>query len=229
MTSIQKIARLLRAPEGTLTEIFAKMEKLTGKIGVADKIFQENQAIVTQKLAELNISPDESDAAKVEAAILQQAKITDVAFFKFLGEPDFAKQSSCSSLTDVLKKTAGVKRGFFLKEEKMRAFLVLNPPRNILAALDYPNVEAMLAKEDIYEIFAALRFVENERWLNEVFFRPYNDLVVDSFEEKDVQIRVLAEKWGEIGAKFVGKKLHNVSHLKEVGLVFIIPVKKENK
>jgi len=37
-------------------------------------------------------------------------------------------------------------------------------------------------------------------------------------------VMVLPERWTGIGQKFLGKKLHHMSHLKELGIVFIIPV-----
>jgi len=229
MTPIQKIAQLLRAPEEVLKTLFLEMEKITGKSGVAEKIYQENEEVVKRKLAELEIDQEKADAQYVELEILKKAQKADEAFFKYLGQPDFSKQGGCAEVISVLKKTAGAKKGFFIKEEKLKTFLFLNPPKNILSVLGYASVDEMLKKEDLYEIFAALRFVENERWLNEFFFRPYQDLTADNFEEREIEIRVLSEKWAEIGSKFVGKKLHNISHLKEVGLVFIIPVKKESQ
>lgn len=229
MTPIQKIAALLRTSENALIELFNKMEKLTGQTGVADKIFQENQAIVTQKLGELGIPEEKADAALVEAEILKQTKAADEAFFEFLGRPDFSSQAGCQTMVDAVKQVKnGPAKGFFIKEEKLKNFLFLNPPKNILSALGYTDITEALAKENLYELFAALRFVESERWLNEVFFRPYNDLVADNFEEREIKIQVLSLKWEAIGQKFVGKKLHNISHLKEVGLVFLIPIKKEN-
>ena len=109
----------------------------------------------------------------------------------------------------------------------MRDFLFLNPPQNTVKALGYKNIQEALDKENIYHIFAALRFAENERWLNKIFFRPYHDLLADSFEEREVKVEVLPEKWGKIGAEYVGKKLHHISHLKEAGMVFIIPEARE--
>ncbi len=223
---IQKIAQLLRTPEAVLTDLFANMEKITGKKNVAEKIYKENEAIVNRKLEELDVSKEKADAQYVEAQLLKKTKEADEAFYGFLGRPDFSQQAGCNKMIDIIKNTANLKPRYFLKEEKLKAFLVLNPPKNILNALGYKTAEELLAKEDLYEIFAALRFVENERWLNEVFFRPYNDLTPDSFEERRTEIMVLGEKWLTIAEKFVGKKLHNISHLKEVGLVFIIPVRK---
>ena len=227
MNPIQHIAKLLRTPEQVLIELFAKMEKLTGKKNIPEKIFEENKKIVKGKLNKLGILEEKADAQYVQREILKRTKEADEALFEFLGKPDFSRQSCCNLMVNVLENTANLEKGFFLKEQKLRDFLFLNPPKNILKALGFKDVKEMVEKEDLYEIFAALRFVESEKWLNQVFFHPYNDLRADHFEKRKIKIAVLTEKWAQIGEKFVGKKLHNISHLKELGLVFIIPVKKE--
>jgi hypothetical protein len=194
---------------------------------VAEKIYQENEAVVKQKMRELGIEREKADAQNVRAALLKKVSEADQALFEFLAKPDFSRQDCCSVMVDVLKNIAKVGKGFFVKEEKLRHFLFLNPPKNIINVLGYKNIEELFVKEKTDEIFAGLRFVENERWLNEIFFRPYHDLTADNFEEREVQIKFLPEKWEAIGEKFVGKKLHNISHLKELGLVFLIPTKKK--
>jgi len=229
MNPIQYIAKLLRTPENVLVDLFAKMEKATGKKGVSEKIFEENKKVVSQKLADLGIAEEKADAQYVERELLKKTKEADEAFFEFLGKPDFLKPETCQKMIDIAEEAKpGKESGFFLKEDKLRDFLFLNPPRNILETLGYKDVKEMLEKEDFYEIFAALRFIEDERWLNRVFFRPYNDLRAEHFEERGIKVKMLSEKWAAIAEKFVGKKLHNISHLKELGLVFILPMKKEN-
>ena len=227
MNPIQKIAALLRAPVEVLTDLFAKMEFKTGKTGVADKIFEENREAVGKKFEILGISSERAESQNTQMAIIKKTEEADLSFFDFLGRPDFSSEAGYQNLIEKVRETAQIGQGFFLKEEKMRRFLVLNSPKNTLAALGHSSVGEMLEKEDVYEIFAALRFVENERWLNEVFFRPFNDLSSESFEERPIRITVLSEKWAQIGEKFVGKKLHKISHLKEMGMVFVIPVKKD--
>ena len=228
MDHIQKIARLLRTPENVLEKLFNDMERLTGKTGIAEKIIAENDLMVNRKMTELDIAPDKADAQMVAVALLKKTQEADTAFYEFLGKPDFGQQACCSTMLDVTKQVTNLEPGYFIKEEKLHNFLTLNPPKNILAALGYSTAKEMLEKEDIYEIMAALRFVEDERWLNEVYLRPYHDLIADNFEVRETQVRVLSEKWLSIAEKFVGKKLHNISHLKELGMVFIIPIKKDN-
>ena len=104
----------------------------------------------------------------------------------------------------------------------------MNPPQQIMEGLGYDDIEEMLAKEDIFELFSALRFAENKEWMNKEFFVPFKDLTKDDFEEREIKVIVLPEKWVEIGEKFSSKKLHHMSHLKEMGIVFVIPVKETN-
>ncbi len=226
---ISKIAKLLRMPdENILIDLFKKMEALTGKKGIAEKIYSANKEAVSQKLKGLGIVEDKADVQYVETEILKKIQEADKSFYEFLGKPDYGQEGGCDQMIKVLKDARpGDEKGFFLKEEKLRNFLVLNPPKNILKALGYKTIGEALEKENIYHIFAALRFVENEKWLNKYFFRPYNDLIPENFEEREIKVEVLPEKWGKIGAEFVGKKLHHISHLKELGFIFVIPSQKE--
>jgi hypothetical protein len=93
-----------------------------------------------------------------------------------------------------------------------------------MAYLGYDSVRAMLAKEDLYEVMSALRFIEGNEWLNGVFFKQYETLTPTDFEERAVKVHALSAKWVPAAEKFVAKKWHNVSHLKELGMVFVIPI-----
>ena len=43
-------------------------------------------------------------------------------------------------------------------------------------------------------------------------------------EERKIELRAVSPKWGKAAERFVAKKYHNVSHLKELGVIFVIPV-----
>jgi hypothetical protein len=90
--------------------------------------------------------------------------------------------------------------------------------------LGYKSVEEMLEKEDLLEIWSALRFVEGNEWLNNVFFKQYQKLKPLDFEEREIVVKVLSSRWNEVAEGFVKKKWHNVSHLKELGVIFVIPI-----
>jgi hypothetical protein len=133
------------------------------------------------------------------------------------------KAAIVEEIADAAKKIVNPPKGFFLKLEKAREFLINEPPRQVMAFLGYESVSKMLEKEDLLEVYSALRFIEGSDWLNAVFFKQYKELVPDDFEEREIQVRALHEKWGRESEKFVAKKRHNISHLKELGIIFIIP------
>jgi hypothetical protein len=115
------------------------------------------------------------------------------------------------------------KKGFFLKKEKAVEFLHKEPPRKVMSYLGYNSVAEMLGREDLFEVYAALRFVEGSDWLNSVFFKQYESLTPDDFEEREIVARAISPRWNKAAEEFLLKKHHNISHLKELGVVFVIP------
>src|SRR3989338_2491491 len=61
--------------------------------------------------------------------------------------------------------------------------------------------------------------------MHKFFDEAYNNLKANDFEEREVKIKVLEPQWLDVADKFLEKKYHNVSHLKEFGIIFIIPLK----
>jgi len=232
MNATKKLAKLLRTSEDVVLDLEKKMEKISKKKGVIDKIVQENESKVREKLIELGFGKNENlfdvKAEDVFEALVEKAKKDDKALLKYFYKPDFSDTAGCRSLMNAANELTGNLVGFYLKEEKAKEFLRLNPPKNIMASLGYgSDVDKMIENEDIFELFAALRFIENSEWLNTTFFEPYKDLKKDDFEKREIKVMALPERWKGIGSKFVGKKLHHMSHLKELGLVFVIPVEKQ--
>lgn len=223
-SEISKLAKLLRTSEKVILNLEEKMERVSGKKGIIEKIIQENDKKIKQKLEELDLSL-EASAKQVYQALIKKTKKDDQALFKHFHQPNFATENGCRSLLNATREITGDLSGFYLKSSKAKELLKSNPPSQIMASLGYGNdIDKMLDTEDVFEIFAALRFVEDSRWLNDVFFKSYQDLKGKDFEQRKTKMMVLPERWSGIGQKFLGKKLHHMSHLKELGLIFIIPV-----
>ncbi|MBI1839083.1 MAG: hypothetical protein HYR95_02215 [Candidatus Colwellbacteria bacterium] len=60
--------------------------------------------------------------------------------------------------------------------------------------------------------------------MHQTFEEVYSGFTAADFEERDIEVRVLGPAWTEIAKKFVAKKHHNLSHLKEFGVIFLNPV-----
>ncbi len=231
MTNNRKLARLLRTKEEVIERIDKKMRKISGQKKVIDKLVDQNENRIKESLIKLGFGRKKSvfklKAEEVYQALLEKANKDDNYLLERFFKPDFSSLAGCRSLVNVAKELAGDLHGFYLKEEKARDLMRQNPPRKIMEGLGYDDLEKMLEQEDIYELFAGLRFVEESDWLNKVFFKAYDKLVPDDFEKRDIKVMALPERWSGIGKEFLSKKLHHMSHLKELGLVFIIPVEEQ--
>ncbi len=223
MEPYEKISKILRTDKHNLLQLDRRLSAVTGKKDVMRKILDENETTLWDRLAKLGVSRD-AKAKEVYDALIARVKEHDELLFIALGQPNYTKSADCQRVADIAKKIEGSPKGFFLKLEKAKEFLKKEPPRQVMALLGYTSVDEMLEKEDLFEVYSSLRFIEGNEWLNEKFFKQYEHLTPDDFEEREIEVRALGEKWGTAAQKFVMKKKHNISHLKELGVVFIIPV-----
>ncbi len=228
--AIVHIAKILRCDQDYLYKIDKHFSQVTGKKHIFDIIFNENESVVEDRMRRLGLSMHAS-AKNVYDALISKVESDDHALYEALGRPSWVSQKGCELIVNVAKQTVknsgAPTRGFFLKKKKAEEFLRREPPRKILAYLGYASVEKMLEKEDLFEIFCALRFVEGSEWLNKKFFNLYTELTPKDFEEREIEVRALSQKWNNVAQVFVMKKWHNISHLKELGVVFVIPISLE--
>lgn len=200
--SFERIAKILRVKPETLLELDGKMGYVSGQEGVIEKIARENDLMVGRTLAGLGLSR-ESTAADVRGAL--QAKIIEL---------DKELPADWQGLAERASDLVSDKTGFFIKREKAIELLEKYPPRNI-----------PIDKDDFESVFAALRFTQSNDWMHRFFDEAYGGLKPEDFEERPIKIKILDEKWLKVAETFLEKKYHNVSHLKELGVIFVIPLK----
>lgn len=223
MESIEKIAKFLRADQDDISLIADRLGKVTDNKNGLDNILEDNKKKVNNRLDTLGLSRD-SSAEEVYEKLLEKAEEDSINFSNHFNNPSFDDKEEYNKVLELTKeKTASSKTGFFLKKEKAREFLKKEPPQNVMDYLDYSDVDEMLENEDLLQVFAALRFIEDKEWMNEKFFKQYDDLTPDDFEHREIEVKVLDKKWVDSAKGFVEKKWHNVSHLKELGFIFVIP------
>ena len=201
------------------------MASITGQEGVIEKIAEENDLLVNRTLDEIGLSKA-SGAQEVRQALQSRLIHLDKELFQILDKPDLSKISKvCGKLCEASISLVNQQMGFFIKRDRAVELLSENPPKNLLEFFGYANVEELIAKESFESVFAALRFTQTTEWMHNFFDTAYNNLGPDDFEEKAIRLKVLEEKWLKVAEKFLEKKYHNVSHLKELGIIFIIPLK----
>jgi len=221
--AIKKIARILRSDHNTVGKICERMEEKTGRKDVPMKIMAENDVLVAKSLETLGVRRD-AYHFEIYDALIGKIKENDKNINTLFREPKFTSYEGCKTLLNFAYELVNTPKGFFLKKERAIEFLKAQPPKKIMEGLGYLNVDELLEKEELYQIFAALRFIEDREWLNTVFFSQYKDLTTDDFEYREITLKVLDTKWLKTAESFLRKKYHNISHLKELGVIFLIPL-----
>ena len=221
--SYEKLARILNTSSEVLSGLDEKMATLSGKTGGIDAVVKSNDEHVDRMLSELGLSGSAS-AEDVYGALTDKLIQVDQRLFELLGKPNLSKLSNDPGmLRDTALKVFTPPKGFFIKKEKVVELLEKQSPQSLLEHFGYSSITELIQKEGFAPVVSALRFTQSTEWMHKFFEAAYKDLTPGDFEDREVEIIILSTKWLEIAQKFMGKKFHNVSHLKEFGVIFISP------
>ncbi len=223
-TAAEKLGRILKVEPAFLARLEESMVKLGLRGGVLERLSFDNEKNIKNLLGKWKV-PFESSAEVVRYALKALIISNEAKLLSYLqsvkGENDFEKAANLA------KSIAMVQKGFFLKRSYGEEILRKCKPEKLLAFLHYADVDEMLSHHDVTEIFSALRFIETDEWMHQTFEKAYSGFTAKDFEERAIEIKVLGPEWHEVAKKFVEKKHHNVSHLKEFGVIFLNPIKED--
>ncbi len=224
------ISELLGATEPLFSLAVKQLEEASGNPSADVRLTAEIVGKVRLKTEELGLDPDDTTPRELHAALLARIEEDDRRLVKKIGgkNPDDPVE-----LMPLMKKTwekmDTPKSCWVLKKSVAKAMLKKTPPKNIMAHLGYRSVDSMLKHEKLGEVYGALRFAESPEWLNE-FNEQYKTLKPSDFETRRIEIVEMSlERWGDIAAPFIHKKRHNITHLKELGYILMLPVSEKTK
>jgi hypothetical protein len=215
-------AKLLDVEPHVIAELDAQMARRTGKTGALKSLEEKRRARLESIFESLQMPPQRSAdevTKELEVKIFLQEKKLHAYVAAIPGANEFEKAASLA------RRIAKPEKGFFLKKEFAREIMLRRPPEKLLQFMGCSTVEELLAKHDVTECFSSLRFIESNAWMHQTFEEAYSTFTPADFEEREVELRVLGPQWREVAEKFVAKKNHNVSHLKEFGVIFLNPIK----
>jgi len=216
---------LLDAEEPLFSKALFQLEQVSGRTGADTKLIGD----ITQKAAEslriLGLNPAVSTGEEIYYALQARVEADIKRLTKVIGasESDDVRQL-VPYMIKAADKAKFNRSVFVLKREKAKDMLRQMPPKVLMEKLGYTDVEAMFDGEDFDEIYTALRFSEGADWLNQ-----YNELFLtitpDDYEQRDLRILEMDhDKYVDLAAHFVQKKLHNVTHTKEMGTIVVVPM-----
>jgi hypothetical protein len=219
------IGRFLQAKEPLFDHALHQLELVTHQKGIDVKLAAEIAEKAADRTARLGLPLDATGPELYEALIAQVAAHDD-HLARAIGGTDPSDLREMIPLIVKAAESAPLpKDGWFLKESKAREMLRRTPPMAVMDRLGYHLVSRLLESEDIYELFLALRFVEEPDWLND-FDRQYLDLNPADFEARRIRVvPFAASKWGDVAEHFIAKKRHNITHSKEMGAIAVMPMK----
>lgn len=222
------LADLLNAKEPLLNLALRQLEDYTHRPGVDAALIGEMVQKANTRARQLGLHGDYT-GRELYQALINRVEEDNARLAKKIGgkNPD-----DLYEMIPLIKEAvAGIdmpRNAWVIKEEVAREMLRKMPPPNIMKLLGRRKVEALLKQEDLYEVYGALRFAEDGDWLNE-FIELYKDLTPGDFETRQIKVVSYdAKKWGDIAEHFIEKKLHNITHLKELGVIMTMPVTKDS-
>ncbi|MDP2640923.1 MAG: hypothetical protein Q8P39_00050 [Candidatus Yanofskybacteria bacterium] len=214
-----KLSEILQVPQAQLDALEESMAN-AGFPRVLHQVEQQNHELTERVLAPMRTKPE--TAQQVRAFLFDTVRTHEQELYAFVGVTpenfDFEKVAQAA------REIATEDRGFFLRKEYAKDILRKRPPEQTMKYLGYSDVEELLEKQDIGDVFSALRFTETNEWMHKTFDEAYTAFAPEDFEERPIELRVLGPQWKEIAEKYVAKKHHNVSHLKEFGIIFLNPI-----
>ncbi len=214
-----KLARILRTTPEALLALDEKMSAVTGQEGVMEAVVKENDIVVDRILAEFGLTRRDTAQTVYDALVRRLVQLD-----KHLDELLDRSADHYEKMCEAALKVYTPPQGLFIRREKVAGLLEKYPPENMLKHFGYGSVAELLEKEGFSSVVSALRFTQPEDWMHQFFDQAYAGLTKDDFQERQVELVVLDKKWLQVAEKFMEKKYHNVSHLKEFGVIFMIPL-----
>lgn len=222
------LSKLLAAEEPLFTMAVKQLEESAGRPGQDVRLMSDVIAKTHKVTRALGLDTHDTTGEELYRALLNKVRIHDEHLARHIGGTDPADVQSLLPLIKRTVERADVPRSaWVLKRSAAKKLLHDNPPAKVMKRLGYTSVESMTKRENLAEIYGALRFAETPAWLKR-FNKTYKSLTAMDFETRDIEIVVMDnERWGDVAEEFVRKKRHNITHLKELGVILMLPIRFE--
>lgn len=216
---------LLEAEEPIFSLSLQQLERASGTQGIDARLIGEIAEKMHKNTAALGLDSKDTTDTELYSAMLSRIETDNARVTKLIGgtDPDDVN-AMVPLIVDAVEKMDVDRSCWVLKRSVAKRLLKTMPPKKLMEHLGYRSVDSMLKHENIDEVYTALRFSEGGEWLNE-----YNELFKtvspSDFETRDIAIVVMDhDKYVDLAEGFVKKKLHNITHTKEMGVIVVVPM-----
>jgi hypothetical protein len=221
-----KILRdLLDAKEPIFSLSLRQLEKASGEHGTDARLIGE----IAEKMhvATTHLGFDKADTTDRElyGGMLAQIQRDNLRVTKLVGgsDPDDVK-TNVPLMVKAVEAMDIDRSCWVLKRSVAKRLLGTMPPKKLMEHLGYRSMDSMLKHENIDEVYTAIRFSEGPEWLNK-FDELFKTVTPSDFETREISIVIMDhDKYVDLATHFVEKKLHNITHTKEMGVIVVVPM-----
>lgn len=222
-----KILRdLLDAEEPIFSLSLRQLEKASGDTAEDARLIGEISHKLVMAMKQMNLDPTDTNGRELYQALVNRVADDNVRITQLIGgtDPDDVNQMVPLMVAAVNAMPIN-RKVWVLKHSVAKQLLKKMPPEKLMAHLGYRSIDSLLKHEDIDEVYTALRFSEGGEWLNR-YNELFKTVTPSDFETRDIRIVVMNHaKYVDLAEHFVQKKLHNVTHTKEMGVIVVVPMR----
>ena len=218
------LSELLAAEEPLFGMAIKRLEQASGNTSVDVRLTAEIIGKVHMKMRALGLDPKDTTGSELYRALFNLVEKHDAFLAARIGCDDPKDvRAVLPRIRDLIEALDLPKNAWLLKASVAKRLIKAMPPKKVMKQLGYRSIDSMLKREPIAELYAGMRFLETTEWQNK-FLQSYKSLKPTDFETRKIEVLLLdSEKWGASAHKFVGTTRHNITHLKEIGAVIILP------
>ena len=216
---------LLDATEPVFSLGLRQLEQASGHPGTDARLIGEIAEKMRHGTEALGLDPHDTTGHELYGGLMSRIAADNLRVTKLIGgtDPDDVK-AMVPLMVSAVENMKINRSAWVLKRSVAKKLLTQMPPKKLMKHLGYRSIDSMLKHENIDEIYTALRFSEGGEWL-----QKYNELFKtikpSDFETRDISIVVMDhDKYVDLATHFVEKKLHNITHTKEMGVIVVVPM-----
>lgn len=219
---------LLDAEEPIFSLSLQQLERASGNHGTDARLIGELTEKMHHATAELGLDKQDTTDRELYGAMLSRIKTDNDRVTQLIGGTDADDVKAMVPLIVTAVEGMDINRScWVLKRSVAKRLLGTMPPEKLMKHLGYRSVDSMLKHENIDEVYTALRFSEGPEWLNK-YNELFKTVTPSDFETRDISIVVMDhDKYVDLAEHFVEKKLHNITHTKEMGVIVVVPMHAE--
>lgn len=221
------LQELLQAEEPLFTASLMQLERASGHKGADARLIGDILRSAHDRIRQMGLDPKDSTGKEIYQALMNRVARDNIHLAEAIGA---TKPEDVAHMVPLMvaaaDKAAFQRKVFVLKHDVARRLLTTMPPKNLMKTLGYSSVDALFEGEDFDMLYTALRFSEGADWLVE-YNQLFRDVKADDYEERDLRIVIMDQRYEKLAEKFVVKKLHNVTHVKELGVIVVVPMKQK--